>query len=149
MSVEQEFDHALDRVDADQHTPWGKLRYEQVSHNLTPHLPNRTLHVLDAAGGNGTEAVQLAEKGHHVTVLDLSTRSMQDAGERAEAAGEPHRSMRKFSLALEARSRELGIEKRNDLRVYSKPHGERKEVGHGRGFAFMRLTEHGRDPTYM
>jgi len=83
------------------------------------------------------------------TCGELTSRLYESFKRWADAAREPHRSMRKFSLALEARGRGLGIEKRNDLRLYSHLHNPPKEVAHGRGFAFMRLTEHGHDPTYM
>ncbi|WP_169816131.1 methyltransferase domain-containing protein [Nocardia miyunensis] len=82
-----EFDRRLDDFDAYQHTPWGRLRYEQVLHNLTPHLPLRPVHVLDAGGGNGLDAIQLAAAGHHVTVMDSSAVSLEAARTSAASAG--------------------------------------------------------------
>ncbi|WP_433194476.1 GNAT family N-acetyltransferase [Nocardia sp. CA-107356] len=81
-----EFDHHLDDFNSYQHTPWGRLRYEQVFSNLARHLPDR-VRVLDAGGGNGIDAVRLAQTGHHVTVLDTSSRSLHATRQRAADAG--------------------------------------------------------------
>ncbi|WP_433620967.1 GNAT family N-acetyltransferase [Nocardia sp. CA-120079] len=55
--------------------------------NLARHLPDRRVRVLDAGGGNGIDAVRLARAGHHVTVVDTSTRSLQATRGRAAQAG--------------------------------------------------------------
>lgn len=70
-----------------QDTPWGRLRYSLAAANLARHLDGRPLRVLDVAGGNGVDAVRLAEQGHHVTVVDYSTRMLAAAREVAGAAG--------------------------------------------------------------
>ncbi|WP_432513257.1 methyltransferase domain-containing protein [Kineococcus sp. SYSU DK001] len=49
------------------------------------------LRVLDAGGGDGRDAVDLARLGHEVTVLDSSGRALAAAQERAAGAGVAHR----------------------------------------------------------
>ncbi|WP_432544041.1 methyltransferase domain-containing protein [Kineococcus sp. SYSU DK002] len=49
------------------------------------------LRVLDAGGGDGRDAVDLARLGHDVTVLDPSGRALAAAQERAAGAGVAHR----------------------------------------------------------
>ncbi|PRY11057.1 methyltransferase domain-containing protein [Kineococcus rhizosphaerae] len=48
------------------------------------------LRVLDAGGGDGRDAVELARLGHDVTVLDSSGRALAAAQERAAEAGVAH-----------------------------------------------------------
>ncbi|MCF6522920.1 methyltransferase domain-containing protein [Streptomyces sp. JJ36] len=72
-----------------QASPWGRLRYTLAAHNLARHLPEggRPLRVLDLAGADGGDAVPLAARGHHVTVVDFSPGMLAAARERARAAG--------------------------------------------------------------
>ncbi|MFE3019125.1 class I SAM-dependent methyltransferase [Streptomyces sp. NPDC059256] len=79
------FDERLANFQKWQETPWGQLRYSVVAANLDRHLSDRPLTVLDVAGGNGREAVRLAELGHHVTVLDVAPVSLDGAQELAAA----------------------------------------------------------------
>lgn len=81
------FDHRLDNFKQWQETPWGRLRYSVVEANLARHLSDRPLRVLDVAGGNGRDAVRLAERGHHVTILDSAPISLSGAEELAAARG--------------------------------------------------------------
>ncbi|MEV4124188.1 methyltransferase domain-containing protein [Nocardia sp. NPDC049707] len=74
-----EFDRHLDAFRRYQETPWGRLRYEQVATNLARHLPHRPLRVLDVGGGNGLDALHLAALGHHVTIVDTSQASLDEA----------------------------------------------------------------------
>jgi S-adenosylmethionine-dependent methyltransferase len=56
-----------------QDAPWGRLRYTVAEANLLRHLDGLgegSLRVLDLAGGDGGDAVRLAARGHHVTVVD-------------------------------------------------------------------------------
>lgn len=50
----------------------GQLRNAEVLHHLRAHLPGRGLRVLDAGGGTGELAADLARDGHVVTLLDFS-----------------------------------------------------------------------------
>ncbi len=79
------FDSRLDAFQQWQASPWGRLRYRVTEANLLRHLDSSPQRVLDVAGGNGLEAVRLAERGHEVTVLDPAGAMLSVAKERAEA----------------------------------------------------------------
>lgn len=74
-----------------QDAPWGRLRYTLAEHNLRRHLDGRPLRVLDAAGGNGVEAVRMATSGHEVTVVDYSPQMLASARSLADSMGVAHR----------------------------------------------------------
>ncbi|MFR9675823.1 methyltransferase domain-containing protein [Streptomyces sp. TR02-1] len=48
----------------------GALRHQLVGRALAEHLPPAPQRVLDIGGGTGVQARMLADRGHHVTVLD-------------------------------------------------------------------------------
>jgi len=79
----QLFDENLPAFKEQQNAPWGRLRYGLASANLRRHLPDRPLHVLDAGGGNGLDAIPLAQQGHAVTVLDYSAEMLAEARRNA------------------------------------------------------------------
>ncbi|MEV1156042.1 methyltransferase domain-containing protein [Micromonospora chokoriensis] len=81
------FDQRLTNFQMWQETPWGRLRYAIVAANLARHLDDRPLRVLDVAGGNGKDAVRLAGRGHHVTVVDVAPVSLTGAKELAAQLG--------------------------------------------------------------
>lgn len=81
------FDSHIDRWRSEQTEPWHTLRYRQTAANLSKHLPQRPLRILDAGGGNGVDALPLAEQGHDVEIVDYSEAMLLDARERATAAG--------------------------------------------------------------
>ncbi|MFL6144069.1 MAG: class I SAM-dependent methyltransferase [Labedaea sp.] len=81
------FDSRLDAFQQWQASPWGRLRYTLAEANLLRHLDSTAQRVLDVAGGNGIDAVRLAERGHEVTVLDPAGAMLSNAKERAEAHG--------------------------------------------------------------
>ncbi len=62
-----------------QQTPWGRLRYTQANVNLVRHLPAAPSTVLDLAGGDGADALRLARRGHHVTVVDRAAEMLEEA----------------------------------------------------------------------
>ena len=73
-----------------QQSPWGRLRYRVVAALLRGALEGlgpAPLRVLDAGGGDGRDAVQLALAGHAVTVLDTSADVLGAARAAATAAG--------------------------------------------------------------
>ncbi|WP_206506745.1 methyltransferase domain-containing protein [Streptomyces chrestomyceticus] len=73
-----------------QDAPWGRLRYALAAANLDRHLeglPDGPLRVLDLAGGDGGDAVRLAARGHHVTIVDYAPAMLAAAVERAAAGG--------------------------------------------------------------
>lgn len=72
-----------------QDAPWGRLRYAIAEANLVRHLEGPgegSLRVLDLAGGDGGDAMRLAARGHHVTVVDYSPAMLAAATARASAA---------------------------------------------------------------
>ncbi len=73
-----------------QEAPWGRLRYVVGEVNLVRHLDDLAdgpLRVLDLAGGDGGDAVRLAARGHHVTIVDHAPTMLAAAAERADAGG--------------------------------------------------------------
>jgi S-adenosylmethionine-dependent methyltransferase len=54
-------------------------------------LGRSPLRILDAGGGDGRDAVELARLGHEVTILDTAGSALAAAQERAAAAGVAHR----------------------------------------------------------
>lgn len=70
-----------------QASPWGRLRYTTAAANLTAHLPAVPLDILDVGGGNGLDALELAARGHHVTIADISEQSLAKARTAAARCG--------------------------------------------------------------
>ncbi|MFK3731498.1 class I SAM-dependent methyltransferase [Streptomyces sp. NPDC088090] len=84
------FDSALAVWREWQEAPWGRLRYATAEANLVRHaeaLGDGPLRVLDLAGGDGGDAVRLAARGHHVTIVDHAPAMLAAAAERAAACG--------------------------------------------------------------
>ncbi|MGP4029190.1 class I SAM-dependent methyltransferase [Actinomadura sp. 3N407] len=81
------FDQRLSNFQQWQETPWGRLRYSIVGANVLRHIGEQPLRVLDVAGGNGRDAVRLAARGHHVTVVDIAPVSLDGARELAARSG--------------------------------------------------------------
>ncbi|MFE7114395.1 class I SAM-dependent methyltransferase, partial [Streptomyces sp. NPDC057654] len=73
-----------------QEAPWGRLRYSVAEANLLGRLGGpgaEPLRILDLAGGDGGDAVRLAARGHHVTIVDHAPAMLAAADERAVAGG--------------------------------------------------------------
>ncbi|MFI2242545.1 class I SAM-dependent methyltransferase [Streptomyces chrestomyceticus] len=86
----EKFDTAMSAWREWQDAPWGRLRYTLAEANLVRHLdalPEAPLRVLDLAGGDGGDAVRLAARGHHVTIVDYAPAMLAAAAERAGAGG--------------------------------------------------------------
>lgn len=86
------FDHKLAQWQAWCEAPWGRLRFAVVQETLRRQTEamgasNGGLRVLDVGGGDGRDAVRLAEAGHHVTVLDPAPSWLAEARRRATEAG--------------------------------------------------------------
>src|SRR5262245_8042849 len=79
----------LDSWHAWQQEPWGRMRYSVVWHVLEQHLPalGAGLRILDVGGGDGQEALRLAQQGHHVTIVDYSAPMLAEATEAATRLG--------------------------------------------------------------
>jgi len=70
--------------------PWGRLRFAVVRETLRRQveaLGGGPLRVLDVGGGDGRDAVPLAQAGHQVTILDPAPSWLAEAGRRAAEAG--------------------------------------------------------------
>ncbi|MGW1776508.1 class I SAM-dependent methyltransferase [Streptomyces sp. NPDC002104] len=86
----EKFDAAMTTWQEWQDAPWGRLRYAIAEVNLARHLGglgDGPLRVLDLAGGDGGDALRLAGRGHHVTIVDHAPAMLAAATERASAAG--------------------------------------------------------------
>lgn len=81
------FDDRLAEFARWQDSPWGRLRYTVAAANLARHLHSEPQSILDLGGGNGREAVMLAEHGHHVTIADISEPSLTQARRHAADRG--------------------------------------------------------------
>jgi len=75
--------------DAYTQTPAGRLREELNWRYLARHLTPapEAPQVLDAGGGTGGLAVRLAQRGHHVYLLDIADEMLRLAVEKAKAVG--------------------------------------------------------------
>ena len=85
--VGQKFDDGMAAWQAWQDAPWGKLRYRIAQANLEPHLPQPPAKILDLGGGNGLDAIPLAQAGFQLSVLDLSAEMIAQGQQIAEAKG--------------------------------------------------------------
>jgi S-adenosylmethionine-dependent methyltransferase len=86
----EKFNTAMSTWQEWQDAPWGRLRYAIAEANLTRHLDDLRagpLRILDVAGGNGGDALRLAARGHHVTIVDHAHAMLDAATERAQAEG--------------------------------------------------------------
>ena len=86
------FDEKLAQWQAWCEAPWGRLRFAVVRETLRRQTeamsaPGGGLRVLDVGGGDGRDALALAEAGHEVTVLDPAPSWLAEARRRAEEAG--------------------------------------------------------------
>ncbi|MFD3661534.1 hypothetical protein ACFWVF_13225 [Streptomyces sp. NPDC058659] len=83
-----EFESAMTTWQGRQEAPWGRLRDAVAEANLLRHLDDpaggRPLRALDLAGG---DALRLAARGHHVTVVDYAPAMLAASAERAAAGG--------------------------------------------------------------
>ncbi|EOV3348147.1 tRNA uridine 5-oxyacetic acid(34) methyltransferase CmoM [Edwardsiella piscicida] len=71
-------------------TTKGRIRQAvlwQDLENLLAGLPQRPLRILDAGGGQGQIACQLAARGHRVILCDISAQMLQRAAQHAEEQG--------------------------------------------------------------
>ncbi len=79
MTGSDAFEKKLAFFKEHQNTPWSKLRHNIASANLKRHINSKALTILDAGGGNGLEAIALAQQGHKVVLLDYSAEMLGEA----------------------------------------------------------------------
>ncbi len=75
----------------------GKIRLAVLKKDLEEFYPqaltqagSNALHILDAGGGYGPFSLDIAKRGHHITLWDLSGNMLDLAEERFSAAGVVH-----------------------------------------------------------
>jgi 2-polyprenyl-3-methyl-5-hydroxy-6-metoxy-1,4-benzoquinol methylase len=81
------FDRRMPQWIDEQQTPWGRLKYALTRANLQRHLGRAPLRILDAGGGNGVDAIPLAQDGHQLDLIDASPAMLAHAAASAAAAG--------------------------------------------------------------
>jgi S-adenosylmethionine-dependent methyltransferase len=86
------FDQKLAEWQAWCAAPWGRLRFAVVRETLRRQAEamgaaHGGLRVLDVGGGDGRDALALAEAGHQVTVLDPAASWLAEARRRADEGG--------------------------------------------------------------
>jgi ubiquinone/menaquinone biosynthesis C-methylase UbiE len=78
------FDDSVDAWDAYTQSPYGQLRRQLILRNLSDYCPaNAGKRVLDAGGGVGDTAMELARRGCKVTLLDVSGEMLSLARKKA------------------------------------------------------------------
>jgi S-adenosylmethionine-dependent methyltransferase len=85
VTSQDQFNQHLSLWIEDGQQPWSKLRYAILNFNLNRHIPQRPLTILDAGGGDGRDAIRLAQQGHTVTIVDYSEEMLRGAKRDAEA----------------------------------------------------------------
>lgn len=83
MSHDQNFDHLSKRFKKNiYHTQKGRLRLNILWRDLIeciPQIETGGLSILDAGAGQGNIALQLAQKNHHITLCDVSSKMLEQA----------------------------------------------------------------------
>lgn len=64
-------------------TPWARLQYSISHANILKHTAGQRLHILDAGGGSGADAVPFAQGGHRVEIIDYSAEMLTAAQQHA------------------------------------------------------------------
>jgi S-adenosylmethionine-dependent methyltransferase len=77
------FDNGFSLFKEQQAAPWNNLRYNISMAKLKRHMGSSGLMILDAGGGNGVEAIALAQQGNRVTLLDYSAEMLTEARNQA------------------------------------------------------------------
>lgn len=84
MTEATQFNAHFDQWKAGQATPWMQLRYTLAHEHILQHLPPAAARILDVGGGNGADALPLAQAGYHVAILDYSRAMLDDARQQAQ-----------------------------------------------------------------
>lgn len=87
MSETTTFDRSADQFSDYAEQVRGYIRYALVHRNLEPFVNDNTMNVLDFQGGSGIDAVWLANLGHRVDLVDISSDQLARAEVRFETLG--------------------------------------------------------------
>jgi S-adenosylmethionine-dependent methyltransferase len=83
----EEFGKVLQLWKEENEMPWGRLRYDMSRMNISRHMENKPLRILDVGGGDGMDAIYYAKMGHIVTLTDCSSTMLDEARKSAEEQG--------------------------------------------------------------
>ena len=78
-NLQQHFDQHVEAWQQYTQLAGGKLRHQVILHHLLANIPSSPLKILDAGGGTGEQAANLARLGHDVTLLDFSPPMLEAA----------------------------------------------------------------------
>ena len=83
-SLQQSFDRAASSYDRINDTLADKVHWFVGRHHIIEHLSKKgTCTILDAGGGTGNWTMDLAAMGHHLTLIDVSAKSVEVARGKA------------------------------------------------------------------
>lgn len=86
--TDKNFDDLVDRFTTNIYqSPKGQIRLAVVKEDLRDFIPSQPARILDAGGGLGGLAVELAEANHHVVYCDISANMLAQAQLQAEVRG--------------------------------------------------------------
>lgn len=76
----------------DKYDEWGRLELHKIEFDITKryldeYITGENIEIFDIGGGPGRYAMYLAEKGHKVSLLDLSKRNIEIAKEKSSEKG--------------------------------------------------------------
>lgn len=63
---------------------------------IDPFLGSDACQILDIGGGDGKQSIELARRGHHVTLVDIDPEMIKEARSRARSAG--HQIMQRLKI---------------------------------------------------
>lgn len=76
----------------EEYEEWERLDRHRVEFDITKRImdrfiPDKPMEIIDIGGGPGRYSIYLAQKGHRVTLLDLSSKHIRIAKEKSKAYG--------------------------------------------------------------
>lgn len=76
----------------EQYDEWARLERHRIEFDITKRyldefIIGSNLKVIDIGGGPGRYSIYLSQKGHHVTLVDLSKRNIEDAKTKTKELG--------------------------------------------------------------
>ena len=85
----------MDKVERwydEEYDEWERLEYHKIEFDITKryldeYIQGENLEIFDIGGGPGRYSLYLAEKGHKVTLLDLSRRNIEVARKKISRKG--------------------------------------------------------------